>query len=93
MMQLSTTVRASRDQLSAEMSEEAVILELETGTYYSVNEVGAFVWGRLQEPRTVSEICRDVCEEFEVDESRCETDVLAFLGRLQREGLIEIAES
>src|SRR5215217_4911045 len=50
MIELTTTVQASADQLSANLNDEAVILDLASGTYFSVNEVGAFIWGRLHEP-------------------------------------------
>ena len=53
---LSARVRARVEQVSCELGDEAVILNLEDGAYYGLNEVAARVWKIVQEPRTVGEI-------------------------------------
>jgi len=39
-------VFASKDQISCDLAGEAAILELKSGTYFGLDEVGAVVWTR-----------------------------------------------
>jgi hypothetical protein len=85
-----TTVVAAKDQLSADLKGEAVILNCANGVYYGLNEVGNTVWSFVQEPRKVAEITAKVASEYEVPMDVCERDVLELLGQLAQAGLIEI---
>src|SRR5690348_4964282 len=77
---LATIVAARSQQVSADLEGEAVILDLERGRYYGLNEVGARVWSLVQEPRSVSEIRDCLLGEYAVDASQCEADLFALLG-------------
>jgi len=89
---MDSTVVAVSDQVSADLQGESIVLGLDKGLYYSLDEVGALVWSLLPEPRRVTEIRDRVVAEFDVDEPTCERDVLAFLDQLQTEGLIEVRD-
>jgi hypothetical protein len=86
-------VLASKDQLSCDLGGEAAILNLSTGIYWGLNEVGSFVWKAIEQPRCVSEICAAVVEAYEVDLERCERDVIALLRELAKAGLVEISDA
>ena len=43
-----TLVRASRQQASCDVHGEVVILDVEKGAYYGLEEVGARVWELLR---------------------------------------------
>jgi hypothetical protein len=86
-----TVVVATRNQVSSDLGGEAVILHLTSGTYYSLNEVGALIWSLLQQPREVREIRERVLAEYEVDPDQCAADLHKLLETLAREGLIEIS--
>jgi len=88
-----SVVKAAKDQVSADLEGEAVILNLQNGVYYGLNPVGAYVWGLLTEPRTVKEIQSAVLEEYDVESDRCERDLLDLLEKLATEGLIEVNEA
>jgi hypothetical protein len=85
-----TTVVAVKDQVSADLAGEAVILNLKSGVYYGLNEVGARIWQLLQEPRTVAAIRDTLLEEYEVDRDGCDRDLLALLQELATAELIEV---
>jgi hypothetical protein len=80
-----------RNQVSSDLGGEAVILHLASGTYYSLNEVGAHIWSLLQRPRQVREIVESIVAEYDVDREQCAVDVHRLLDMLAREGLIEIS--
>ncbi len=77
-------------QISCALGSETVVLQLQSGTYYGLNEVGRRVWELIAEPRTVGEICAVITREFEVEPERCERDVVALLNDLRGNGLIAI---
>ena len=87
---LDSVVVATKDQVSADLSGEAAILNLTSGIYYGLNEVGASIWKLIQEPKIVREIKETIVHEFDVDPDRCEADVMVLLNELLSRGLIEI---
>ncbi|MEX1047239.1 MAG: PqqD family peptide modification chaperone [Actinomycetota bacterium] len=89
----STIVVAGRDQVSADLSGEAVILGFTKGLYYGLDEVGARVWALIQEPRTIDQVCGALIEEYEVEPEACRRDILALFEKLADEGLIEVDDA
>ncbi len=87
-----STVVATKDQVSADLSGEAAILNLKTSTYYGLNTVGASIWKLIQQPKTVSQIRNALIEEYDVEPGRCERDILELLQQLSEHGLIEIID-
>lgn len=82
----------TKDQVSADLSGEAAILNLKTSTYFGLNTVGASIWKLVQEPKTVSQIRDAIIREYDVEPDRCEHDILELLQDLSKHGLIEIVE-
>jgi hypothetical protein len=85
-----STVVAVQDQVSTNLEEEAVILNLQDGVYYGLNDLGARIWNLLQEPRTVRKIRDILLQEYEVEPERCQQDLLQLLGELAAKGLITV---
>jgi len=87
-----STIIVTKDQVSADLSGEAAILNLKTSTYFGLNTVGASIWKLVQEPKTVSQIRDVIIREYDVEPDRCEHDILELLQDLSKHGLIEIVE-
>lgn len=87
-----SSVVAAGDQVSTDLGGEVAILNLETGTYYGLDAVGARVWELIQEPKTVSGIRDILVNEYEVEPDRCEGDLISLLKDLVNEGLVEVRE-
>jgi len=81
---------ATQHQVSSDLADEAVILDMPSGTYYGLNAVGASIWKLIQVPKTVHQLQEALLEEYEVDADTCEGDLLALLNDLQNKGLIEV---
>jgi methyltransferase-like protein len=60
---------------------------------YVLNEVGAFVWERLDGRRTVREIAEAVVEEYEIGLDEAERDVAALVAALESAGLVRAADA
>ena len=76
---LETLLRRNDDILHSPVgNDETVMMSIEKGRYYSLNDVGARIWELLETPRTVGELCQRICSEFDVDAPTCEVAVLNF---------------
>lgn len=80
-------------QVSGELPDgEAVILNLKNGVYYGLNQVGARIWSMIKKPISVSEICKALLNEYDVEEDHCVRDVLSLLNEMYANQLISIQE-
>ena len=91
-----SVLAVSPDQVSADLSsglgKEVVILDLKDGIYYELNEVGAHIWGLIQQPNSVQAILDSLLEEYDVSPEQCEADLLALAEDMIRRGLVEIKD-
>lgn len=81
---------ASSELISANLDGEVVILGYKSGSYYSLNQVGVFIWELLQEPRMVSDLRDAILAEYDTQPAQCERDLLALLEELASKQLIEL---
>ena len=75
------------DVLARVIDGEAVLLNLESGIYFGLNEVGSCIWQRIVGGSTVRDMTRQVVEEFEVSEEVARRDIDALLEQLLDRGL------
>jgi hypothetical protein len=78
------------DQASCKIVDEVAILQVSSGQYFGLDTVGAFVWDQIQEPKTVNDVITSLTEEYDVQRSRAEHDVLCLLQELARVALIDV---
>ena len=86
----STTIVAASDQVSSELAGESVILNVKTGLYFGLNQVGASIWDKIQSPKTVEELCNAITDEYDVAPDLCMTDVQDLLREMMAADLIEV---
>jgi hypothetical protein len=67
---------------------EAVILNLDTGSYYSVNNAAAVIWNLLDGGMTIARIVEMVSGRYTGDPKEMEAGVHALVEKLAEEGLI-----
>ena len=85
-------VRPAQDVIYRELGGEMVLLNLQNGVYYGLNETGMQMWtllAELKEPRRVVEALE---QEYAVGRAQLEQDLQALLAALREKGLIEVDE-
>ena len=82
-------IRRAGHVLSRELLSEAVLLDPEGGTYFSVNETGQLVWAAMAEPVSLGVLGDMIAERFGVPPERAWDDLVAFVDDLERHGLVE----
>ncbi len=83
-------VIATKDAVACEFGNGLALLDLKSNIYYSLNSVGAFVWGLIQEPKPICEIHSAMLERYNVEPERCKADVDALLKGLVDSGLARV---
>lgn len=89
----STRVRAVPDQVSSDLGEEVVILNLESGKYHGLEDVGARIWELARESRTAGDIEEALLAEYDVEPEQCWRDLTNLLHGLADRGLVEIDDA
>jgi shikimate kinase len=87
---LQSTVVATKEQISSELKDEAVVLDLKAGAYYGLAGTGPRIWNLIQQPRKVIEIRDTLVTEYDVPREVCEKDLLGLLQELASKNLIEV---
>jgi hypothetical protein len=87
-LSLRSIVVRSPDQVSGDLDGKVVLLSVENGQYYNMNEVGSRVWELIEHPTPVGALVEQLLAEFEVDRATCEREVFAFLERLRKDRLL-----
>ncbi len=88
---LASRVRVKDDVVFRDLEGEAVLLNLETGTYFGLDPVGTRIWALIQKHETLTDVNLALLDEFDVEPDRCERDLLDLLARLDDNGLVEIS--
>jgi hypothetical protein len=71
---------------------EVILIDLDTGTYYSLRESGADVWEAVGRGASETEIADALSRRYEGSAEEIRSTLRDLLGRLEEEGLIEEAE-
>jgi Coenzyme PQQ synthesis protein D (PqqD) len=91
MVTISSRVVVSDATVFRELDGEAVLLNLNTGIYFGLNDVGTRMW-RLMEQHGQLDTVRDaIVGEFDVATAIAERDLVALVVALQEKGLIQVA--
>ena len=67
---------------------DAVILDLESGTYFGLDPVGARMWQLIEAGKSLAGLCDEMNEEYEVSRDVLERDALALVGELADKKLV-----
>ena len=84
-----TTILSRREGLmTADMNGSAVMMDIMTGKYYNLGQVGGRIWEILEEPMTLAALVKKLTDEYDVSAEQCRTDILPFLDTLLERGLL-----
>lgn len=88
MEMLNVQYQVHPEAFATEVDDQVVILEYESGTYFTLNEVGSRIWQLLTQGNTVQTIQNQLLQEYEVSEAQLHQDLLNILNELRAKGLI-----
>jgi hypothetical protein len=76
--------------VAAEIDDEVVILNIESGYFYQLNRVGARIWNALETPATLGLLSARMQNMFDVTAETCRNDVVEFVQQMRASGIVII---
>ena len=83
-----TVLRRADEAVHADVDGLTVMLDLDAGSYYGLNDVGTHIWGLLAEPRSLDAIAADLHRTFAVEEAEAREAARSFLEDLVARGIV-----
>ena len=90
-MKLDMILQIPDHVLAREVSGETVVLDLESGMYFGLNEVGSRVWNLLEQGLSLASVCDRIEAEFAAPREAIENDVLELCNSLAQNKLVTLA--
>lgn len=86
-------IRIPNDVVFRDLSGESVLLNLATGTYFGLDEVGTRCWHLIGSQSTLENIITALLSEYEIDELQLRSDLTGLLQQLANKGLVLIDQA
>jgi hypothetical protein len=85
-----TLIQRRDDILFNTLDKEVVMLSIENGEYYGMDEVGSHIWEILAKPIKLKELVEILQSEYEVSAANCKKETLTFLAELEQRNLLKL---
>ena len=85
-------IKAEQEVIFTELDNDAVLLNLTTKMYYTLNETGLRIWQLAENDLTVEEISEKLQEEFDVTPEKAKESVLNLITELISENLVRVVD-
>ena len=86
-MDAQTCLRHAPDATFQEVAGEAILIHLQTGVYYSLNDVGTAFWNLLDGTRSIEVCAQTIAAEYSAPADLVLADLLELAADLTKEGL------
>ena len=87
------TISIPSQVMARQLGEETVILDLSSGSYFSLDDVGARAWELLTEGKDFDAIAQHMLSEYEVGLEALTQDLTDLFAALGKEGLVSFASN
>ncbi|TNF70841.1 MAG: PqqD family protein [Acidobacteria bacterium] len=91
MPDFASKVSVPQHTLFRELADEAVLLNLASGTYFGLDETGTSFWQALTTTGSIQEAYDLLLSEYEVEPEDLRHDLSGLLDKLIDHGLVEIS--
>lgn len=88
-----TVLRVRPQVFHRRLGDETILLELDRGTYFGLDEVGSRAWELLQSRGRLGEVQEALLAEYDVAPETLWRDLENLIVRLVDHGLVEVQEA
>jgi len=74
--------------ISGRLHDEMVMMDIDQGKYFSLNNSATVIWEKLENPLSLEELCNILMDEYDVEAEQCMNDVEIHLNEMIKIGLI-----
>ena len=84
-MNLDSIWTVSDEVVARKVADETVLLHLESGTYFSLDQIGGRVWEILDQTNgvTLKQVCDIIFDEYDVKRELLERDIVNLVTELE----------
>ena len=86
----SSKITIPESVLMQELDGEAVLLHLDSGKYFGLDEVGTRMWQLLKSSASIQVAFEQILAEYEVEPGQLRTDLEDLIAELSEQKLIEV---
>jgi hypothetical protein len=85
------TIKTASDIVATKLDNEVTILNINTGKYYALNEIGTRIWELIPEYGETEAILKILINEFNADASVMRRDLLGLINHLVSANLVSLS--
>lgn len=87
-MNKKTMLKRKSGIMTADMNGATVMLDIETGKYFNLGDIGGDIWELLENEISMEALVENLMQRYQVSEEQCLKDVESFLKMLMQRGLV-----
>ncbi len=76
--------------IARQVGDEIVLLDLDNGTYFGLDPIGARIWELISQGRTLAAVCEVILDEYDVTREIIEQDLLKLVADLAAQRLVKV---
>jgi len=85
---IDSLVQRNPKLIANQMDGEIVMMSVDNGEYYGLDETGSRIWELMEFPVVISDLLDSLHSEFDVDKDECTRDTMEFLNDLYEKDLL-----
>ncbi len=89
-LSLETKVSRNPEIIHSAMDNEVVMMSVDQGLFFGLDQIGAHIWELLETPKTGEEVISLLLPQYDVTREKCESDTLRFLNKMLDKKIILI---
>lgn len=86
-----TVVTRNADLMTAPVHDETMIMDIKSGTYYGLDDIGTAIWLRLETPKTFGALIDSLVAEYDAERSAIVSDVAKLLTLMTEHKVVTLA--
>ena len=85
-----TVISRSPSVLTAEVDGEIVMMSIEQGRYFGLDDIGSDIWKRIEPPCSFAALIDGLAADYEADRASIAADVQALLDRMAEQDVVRL---
>lgn len=87
-----TLITRNTSLLTAPVHDETVMMDLESGHYYGLDDIGTEIWRRLEAPRRFGDLVDDLAAGYDADRTVIAEDIRKLLAVMAEHKVVTFAQ-
>lgn len=76
--------------VATDMDGETIMMSVETGQYFHLDDIATAVWAGLEQPHTIGEIVVHLQSIYDVDPAECRSDTIELIQKLRDNSVLRV---